>query len=85
LASDLGTLWRLRDTRLTEPLHLKRFSDLYSALAPQKRGAVITFLGFEGFSAEALGRFGVRWMGRPVDYNSARFDWLKNPAARPRA
>ena len=85
LASNLATLWRVRDVRLTEPLQLKRFTALYAGLAPPGGAPRVTFLGFDGFAPEALGRFGVRWLGRPDDFNSARFTWQAIPQARPRA
>jgi hypothetical protein len=85
LASNLSTLWRERDARLTEPLQLKRFATLYGGLAPRGRAPRVTFLGFDGFTPEALGRFGVQWLGRPDDFNSGRFTWQPILPARPRA
>jgi hypothetical protein len=85
LASNMATLWRARDARLTEPLQLTRFATLYAGLAPQGRAPRVTFLGFDGFAPEALGRFGVRWLGRPDDFNSGRFSWQAIVQARPRA
>ncbi len=85
LASNLATLWDVRDVRLTEPLQLKRFTTLYAGLAPPGGAPRVTFLGFDGFSAEALGRFGVQWLGLPQDYNSGRFTWQPILQARPRA
>jgi hypothetical protein len=85
LASNLATLWRERDARLTEPLQLKRFATLYGGLAPEGRAPRVTFLGFDGFTPEALGRFGVRWLGRPDDFNSGRFTWQPILPSRPRA
>ena len=85
LAPNLGTLWRERDIRLTEPLHLSRYSSLHAGLSPTGRASFSTYLNFEGLPEASLALMGVRFIGRPLDFNSGRFSWEPIPRALPRA
>lgn len=85
LSPDLAALWGVRDVRVTDALLGRRYSVLQESFQGTGHARTFTSLLFPAASPEELGLLGVGRLGRPLDFNGARFAWQPVPSALPRA